>query len=278
MSVRKAYVDGPYGQIHLRATPPVPGKVPLVCLHATAYSSQSFLPLMAAYGGRRQLIAIDAPGYGESDPPHAPIGMAGYAEAIGAAVRGLVDGPVAVLGYHTGAYVAAELAITRPELIDRLVLIGVPYFQAINFALWRAKLAARHELGAELDQFRERWAYLVADRHSSLSLERAFSNFVDELKAWPNGWWAHEAMFDYDSDARLPLVRRPALVLNPKGHLAEASRVAAGLMPDCFVRELPELSGPVLENAPAELANAIEAWLTDRVEPAMPVALRATSP
>ncbi|WP_336951545.1 alpha/beta fold hydrolase [Sphingobium aromaticivastans] len=260
-AVRKTYVDGPFGQVHARLTSPVEGAQPLVCLHATAYSSQSFLPIMQAVGARRQVIAIDAPGYGESDGPSAPIAMDDYGAATLAAVEQLVDGPVAVLGYHTGCYAATEMAIARADLIDRLVLIGIPYFQALDFDLWKARLATPHRLTDRLDQFEERWSYFVTNRDAAVSLERGFANFVDELKAWPDGWWAHDAMFAYDSDARLPLVQQPVLVLNPDGHLAPASRAAGALMPRCTVKEMPTLTGPVLESASDRIGAAVEEWL-----------------
>lgn len=261
MSVRKAYVDGPLGQLHLRSTQSTGSAPPLIALHATAYSSQSFLPLMEALEGKRQVIAIDAPGYGESDRPDSPPDMAGYAEAIGAAASSLGIGPVDLLGYHTGAYMAAELAIRRPELVRRLVLIGVPYFKALGVEEWRANLCREHALGETLDQFSERWSYFVTNRDPRVSLDRAFSNFVDELKAWPEGSAAHKAMFDWDADARLPLITQPVLILNPQGHLAEASRHAARLIRDCTVRELPWIDGPVLEVAAPQLAEEIEDWL-----------------
>lgn len=256
MSVRRAYVDGPFGQIHLRATPAIGGALPLVCLHATAYSSQSFLPLMTAID-RRQVIAIDAPGYGESDAPPPPTDMSEYAYAVAAAI----EQPAILLGYHTGAYMATELAIARPDLVKALVLIGIPYFQALDLEAWRQRLLVRHELGETLDQFEERWDYFITRRHPGVTLERAFQNFVDELKAWPNGWWAHESMFAYDSDARLPLVEQPVLVLNSAGHLAPASRAAAQLMPRAEVVELPDIQGPVLELAASRLAAKIEEWV-----------------
>lgn len=255
MTVRRSYVDGPFGQLHLRSTPEVRGKPPLICLHATAYSSQSFLPLMDAVTGR-QVIAIDAPGYGESDPPSASAEMSDHARAISSAI----DRPSLVLGYHTGAYIAAELAIARPDLVQALVLIGIPYFQALDLSDWRKRLLVRHELGERLHQFDERWDYLVTRRHPGVTLERAFRNFVDEMKAWPNGWRAHEAMFAYDSDARLPLVEQPVLVLNPAGHLAAASRAAARLMAHARTVELPEIDGPVLEIAAGRIADEMEAW------------------
>lgn len=256
MKVRRAFVDGPYGQIHLRQTEPVLGRAPLICLHATAYSSQNFLPLMKALAADRQVIAIDLPGYGESDRPARPIDIAGYARAVASAL----PGPAILLGYHTGAYVAAELAIARPDLVESLVLIGVPYFQALDLDAWRKRLVVKHRLESDLDQFAERWNYFIARRHPRVTLERGFANFVDELKAWPQGWWAHEAMFAYDSDARLPLVDRPVLILNPDGHLAPASRAAAELLRDCVVIEMPDVDGPVLEIAPERIAQSIAQW------------------
>ena len=240
----KRYVDGPYGQIHLRESGAQSGTVPLVCLHATAYSSLSFGALMHAYGDSRHVIAPDLPGYGESDAPVTKPDMAGYADAIAAVIG---DGPVDLFGYHTGVYVAAELALRHPALLRRMTYMGVPYFQALDYEHWRAKLATPHSLGTDLAQFDERWSYLVDHRPAGVSLERGFANFVDELKAWPNGSWAHEAMFAWDADARLPKVGCPVTVLNPQGHLAVASRVAAALIPCAKVIELPELNGAVLE-------------------------------
>lgn len=260
IAVRKTYVDGPYGQIHARLTPPVAGAAPLVCLHATAYSSQSFLPLMQALGQKRQVIAIDMPGYGESDAPPQPIAMSGYAQSALTAIDVLVDGPATLLGYHTGCYAATEMAIAQPTKIDRIVLIGVPYFQALDFDTWKAKLSARHHLTDDLDQFAERWSYFITSRHPEVTLRRGFANFIDELKAWPNGWWAHDAMFAYDSDARLPLIKQPVLILNPSGHLAPASRIAGSLIRRCSIQDMSDLSGPVLETVPDRLAVEIAAW------------------
>lgn len=260
MAIRKAYVDGPFGQIHLRGNAVVPGSRPLVCLHATAYSSQTFLPLLAAYDGIRTVIAIDAPGYGGSDAPSESIDLAGYARAIGAAIGECCDGPVDLLGYHTGAYIAAQLALSDPDRVAALVLIGVPYFQALGFDEWRARLSARHVLGDGLDQFVERWNFLVTNRAKGLTLARGFENFVDELRAWPNGWWAHEAMFDWDADTLLPKLAQPVLIVNPAGHLAVASRAAAELLPDVRIDEMPDLEGAIFERAPVRIRDAIEAF------------------
>lgn len=278
IAVRRHFVDGPFGQVHARLTPPVEGATPLVCLHATAYSSQSFLPLMAALAPSRQVIAIDAPGYGESARPAAPPTMADYAAAVLAAAAELAPDRMAVLGYHTGCYIASEMALLAPERIMAMAMIGIPYFQAIDLAYWQARLSHRHSLGPDLDQFRERWDYFVTQRHPDVSDARGFANFVDELKAWPHGWWAHDAMFAYDSDARLPQVEQPVLVLNPQGHLAEPSRVAGAMMPGATVIELPDLSGPILEIAPSRIARELDCWLGPLSAPASPLTFARSLP
>ncbi len=252
--VRRRLADCRYGQLMVREVNPGSG-IPLVCLHATAYSSQSFLPLMAAYGDRRHILAVDAPGYGESDSPGKPVPIAAYASAIAEALPG---GAFDVFGYHTGVVVAVELAIQNPDDVESLTLMGVPYFRALDLQAWKARLAKPHQLTNDLDQFAERWQWLVTDRPNGMSLKRAFGNFVDELRAWPNGYWAHQALFEYDCDSRFALVKQPVRILNPQSHLAEASRIAAALFPQAQCIELPDMSGAVLEAHADELVELMK--------------------
>ena len=255
--IRRRYAEGRYGQVHLRENTPVEG-TPLVCLHATAYSSRSFGALLAALDGRRHVIAVDTPGYGESDAPPGQFSIADYAAAITDVLPARCD----LFGYHTGVSIAVEAALADPARIERLTFMGVPYFQALDFAAWRAKLAAQHTLQGTLDQFEERWRFLVTERPADLSLARGFENFVDELKAWPDGWRAHAALFEHDLPDRLALLTQAVTVLNPAGHLAEPSRLAAALIPDSSVVELDDLAGAVLDTH----AGVIARHLLERVE------------
>lgn len=259
--IRKGYVDGRWGQVHYRETG-TGREAPLVCLHATAYSSRTFVPLMPLLGATRRVIATDTPGYGESDGPPERVALADYASAMADAVTRLVgDTPVDLFGYHTGTFIATEIAAARSLAVARLVLIGIPFFEADEHAAWRAKLVDRRALTEDFDQFAARWDYFIARRTPGLTLERAFACFVDELKAYPRDWWAHDALFDYPAAARLPHVAQPTLVLNPASALAEASRRAARLMPDAAVVEMPALSGAIFDLGTERLASTIEAFL-----------------
>lgn len=242
--IRKRYLEAGQRQLHARESGWETGGVPLICFHATAYSSRTFEPLMRAFGERRHVIAIDLPGYGDSDPSPVPLDISGYARIVGEALE---ETPVDLFGYHTGVAIAADLAHLLPRRVRQLTFMGVPHFRALDFAHWQARLSTRHKLETTLGQFTERWDYLVANRPAGLTLAQGFDNFVDELKAWPDGARAHEALFAYDLEASLAKLRCPVTVLNPSGHLAEPSRIAAKLIPQAQLIELPELEGAVLQ-------------------------------
>ena len=258
----RRYIETAAGQVHVTQTRGLPLKsVPLICLHATAYSGQTFLPLMADYAQIRRVIAPDMLGYGGSDRPEGPVDIAYYANALAMALDADGLGPVHLLGYHTGAFVACELAIQRPDLVSGLVLIGVPFYLGEARSERRATLAKPHYLHEDLTQFSERWSYFIELRAWGQTLDRGFENFVDELRAYPNGWWAHEAAFTYPAEDRLPQVRQRALILNPENALSAPSRLGAKYLPNATLIEMPHLSHAIFDLASAEIRDAIEAFL-----------------
>jgi pimeloyl-ACP methyl ester carboxylesterase len=257
--MRRAYVDAGWGQVHYResGTGPV-----LACLHATAYSGRSLAPLMPHLPGRR-VVALDTPGYGGSDGPSAPVPFEAYATAVADALQRISPGgPVDLFGYHTGTLIATEIAVQRPGLVRRIVLLGVPFFQGDDRQLWRRKLVHRTELTDSFDQFRSRWDYFVKDRAPGVALSRGVENFADELAVYPREWWAHEALFAYEPQTRLPLVACPVLVINPVTPLAAASRMAAAMIPNAILQEMPDVPAAPFDTAAARLAEVMSAFLT----------------
>ena len=257
----RRYIGPPGRQTHLLEAGVKTNEAPLWCLHATAYSGRSFTPFLQAMASKRRVAAPDTPGYGASDPPPTPWTMGEYADGVAQALDAAGETAVDLLGYHTGAIVAAELARRRPDRVRRLVLIGVPYLSASEQSDWRRRLAAPAQLTDRLDQFQERWDYFIKDRDPGVSLTRGFDNFVDELRAYPHGWWAHEAAFTFDVERSFAEVRQPVLVLNPDNRLSVASRRAAKALVRAQIVETPHLRNAVFDNAPQELAALTDAFL-----------------
>lgn len=125
---RRAYFDCRFGQLHVRTAFPATGgfdeQVTLFCLHADQSSSRAFARFLPEIADMRSVYAPDLPGLGESDP--SPTGS--FAECA-AAVSDLADDlrlrQIDLLGIHSGARTALELAAARPALVRRLVLAGV---------------------------------------------------------------------------------------------------------------------------------------------------------
>jgi 3-oxoadipate enol-lactonase len=90
----------------------------VLLLHPGLGDSRSWGPqveALAAAGHRP--FAPDLPGYG--DEPLRP-GRLSYVEHV----AGLLERPAAVVGCSLGGRVALELAVERPELVERLVLVN----------------------------------------------------------------------------------------------------------------------------------------------------------
>lgn len=74
------------------------------------------------------LLAIDRPGYGESDAalPGAWASIGSAADDVAAVLDRDGVGPVGIAGWSAGGRVALALAARRPDLVDRVSVIGTP--------------------------------------------------------------------------------------------------------------------------------------------------------
>lgn len=113
----------------------------VVLLHGFPESRRSWkrhIPLLASAGFRA--VAPDLRGYGDSPKPN---GIDAYVmtEIVADAaemIESLGDAPCVVVGHDWGAVVAWNLAMMRPELVRRLVIVNVPHPAAIKRELARS--------------------------------------------------------------------------------------------------------------------------------------------
>jgi len=103
---------------------------PLVLLHGWAMSSAVFAEVMPQLAKSHRVLALDLPGHGASDPAPAYT-LPGLAEDV-AAWLGIVGiQRCALLGWSLGGQVAMQLAVGRPHVVDKLLLISsTPRFTA----------------------------------------------------------------------------------------------------------------------------------------------------
>lgn len=79
-----------------------------------------------------RVIAVDLPGYGKSSKaPHSGL-MTFYAGVIADLIQELDLGPVNLAGHSMGGQIAMVLALEKPELVKRLILVDPAGFEAFH--------------------------------------------------------------------------------------------------------------------------------------------------
>ena len=273
MTIRRGFADISHGQIHYRhAGGDGP---PLVMLHASPGSSRQLEPLMTAFAPTRRVIAPDTLGNGDSAPPREARPTidslaAGALEALDALGLDRFD----LYGTHTGASIAATIALLRPDRVRRLVLDGVglytPAEQAAILADYLPEVPVDHQ-GLHVLwawQFcRDTYLFWPWFRHDRTGVrdvglppaETLHAKFVEVMKAYGTYRASYRAAFEFDKRTRLPLLRVPTLAVCARsdmlfGYLDEL----AGLVPGATRQEIPGVGTP---EAARETARLIGAFL-----------------
>jgi pimeloyl-ACP methyl ester carboxylesterase len=264
--VRRGYFECRHGQLHVHyAIPPGGGfeeGTTLLCLHRPPLSARMFRAFLPLAGRDRSVYAPDLPGYGGSDAPAAQLTIAGYAEAIGDFLDSMRLKQVDVLGCHAGALVAAELAVTRPTVVRRLVLASVPAHapeeaEGLRRSPWPAPPA---EDGSHLAV---EWRRALEARVPGVTVEQLASGVADALQSGGCGWWAVEAALAYPAPERLRLVTQPALLLRPRDDTWDCAPRAREALLRATVVELRDCGQHLFEAHALKVADAVRDFLRD---------------
>jgi pimeloyl-ACP methyl ester carboxylesterase len=264
VTIQRAYTACRYGQMHYRTAGKDTARPALVLLHQNPSSSYEYEALIEACAHDRRVIAFDTPGYGMSDAPPAPPGMAGYAAAFSDALDALgMKGPLDCYGFHTGTLLTIELAILRPDLVRRIALTGIPMYPPEDCERKLAEARSYPEPDEDGEVIRallaNLWTYVVSNRDARVPLDKATRNFADKARVLHRFTWAYQGVWSYDY-ARLPLATQPALLLQPAEDIAGISREAAKLLRNCAVADLPDLDRDIFDVAPERIADALRTF------------------
>lgn len=183
-------------RVHLSRRVPAPGTVrPLfVMVHGIGMSHRYYDKLQRVLIDHGDTLIFDLPGFGGTPTPGRQLSVQDYAAMMAHALdEEGVEGCV-VIGHSMGAQFATELAISRPDLVSQLVLIG-PVTDTEH------RSPVKHTL------------MLAADT----LIERPVTNLMVGTAYVQCGipWYLKElpVMLGYSLDDRLPLVTRPVLVI-----------------------------------------------------------------
>jgi pimeloyl-ACP methyl ester carboxylesterase len=128
---------------------------PVVVAHGLGATKASFLPTVAALAGSYRVIAIDLPGFGDSDKPvAASYDAAFFARSVLALLDSLEIERAHLVGNSMGGRVALEVGLEAPERVGRIALLApalawlrgrewAPYVRLLRPELGLVQLAPR---------------------------------------------------------------------------------------------------------------------------------------
>ncbi|MBT5564587.1 MAG: alpha/beta fold hydrolase [Rhodospirillaceae bacterium] len=266
--VRGKYADSSSGQVHFHIVNSAveTDKIPFVIFHPNPYSGLYFSYLLEDLGRDRSALAPDTPGYGNSTKPSAPLSMKELGEAMAAALENLGygengKGQVDVSGYHTGAYIATELAAARPDLVRRVVLIGVPFWQGDELEKQRAELTKPTPVDDAGKVLEDKWRFAVSGRNPLVPLDRAYDLFIESLQSGSDVGWAYTAVLGFDAETQFAAITQPVLLLNTHGGLREETRAVLPYLQNGRLVEEPGLTHGIFDVGAPVLGKHLRAFL-----------------
>jgi len=240
---------------------------PVVLLHQAPLNAQQFDAVFAPLAARGlRAIAIDLPGYGQSDPPDFVPTIADYAAAVPAVLDRLGLASADLLGHHTGALVATEVTLAHPDRVGRLILNGPLPLDDAERAHFMRDIEVREKgfkVLSDGKHLAELFAGRVAYSAGTVSLER-----VQDYILWMVGspgpfWYGHNAAFCYDHAQRMQLVRHPRLILTNTGDaIFEHACRSHALRPDWAFVAIEGGGIDIQDQMPDAWAGAVAAFLT----------------
>ncbi|WP_328856578.1 alpha/beta hydrolase [Williamsia herbipolensis] len=106
----------------------------IVFLHGISASWRWFIEILPEMARTHRVIAIDLPGFGDSEFAWKTTSFTALAESVAGVCAELSVRRVTVVGHSMGSLVATRLAIDRPDLVGKLVITGGPILSLTGLA------------------------------------------------------------------------------------------------------------------------------------------------
>ena len=210
--MKRGYVDTPEGQIHYRTEG---SGEPLLLLHQACLSSDEYSLVIPILGKNYRVMAMDFPAHGNSDVPDRQYLVEDYARTVVSFLDGLSIRKTNIVGHHSGASVAVEVAAAYPERVDRLILSGCPLYK---LEVRQARLRGEDPKYLPM-KITEDGSYLIKiweteKAKSQPPVQTWYRMLVSHLMVGERDQDLHLAIFRYDIEQRLPLIKSPTLIVS----------------------------------------------------------------
>ncbi|MCW2951410.1 MAG: alpha/beta hydrolase fold protein [Conexibacter sp.] len=248
---------------------------PMVFIHGLSGSWQNWLETLPHFARSHRVVAFDLPGFGASGmPAELPISISGYARIVDELCDALAIDAAAVVGNSMGGFIAAELAISFPQRVERLVLVSAAGLSSDSMRreplLTSARVLAATSswTASKLESFARRPGLrrlalrYVFHRPDRLPAALAFEQMKGSGK--PGFVPALDALLSYPIRNRIPQIACPTLIvwgthdrLVPVRDASEFER----LIPDARKVVFPETGHASMLERPARFNALLDSFV-----------------
>jgi len=218
-------IDG--ARIYAREEGPRNAQLALM-IHGWSSSWYAMSPLLPLLSRRFRCLAVDLPGYGNSEPLRQRATIDRYADLLAGLIQELSDSPAVLVGHSMGGMISIVMALRYPQLVDSMVLlcptISGDLSTAIKLSVLPVTMLERFPLAGRLVAALEPSMLSVTDRimrpvsfaeRTEIS-EADYERIRADARRPGQGRVRAEcyrAMRQSDLRGRLAQVERPALVI-----------------------------------------------------------------
>lgn len=258
--ITKGYLDGPFGQLHYYEC----GQGPtLILAHQSPVNARQFeraMPLLAALGVRA--VAVDTPGYGNSDVPPAPPTIADYASVFPLVLDGLGLSSAHFLGHHTGAAILTNFAAHHPCRVQSLILNGPPLLTEKDLEPFKDIKHQPPTLSMDGSHLQVMWDTRVKYSPGWTDSVAMHRRLVDQMWAGDTVWYGHHAAFNYLMEPDfMALSGRVLILANTGDDIYYLAAKAMALRPDFSYAELPGGTHDIVDEQPQDWAKVVAGFV-----------------
>ena len=198
--VKRGYFDHPFGQLHYRSINLDRDLPLLIMFHQSPLSSRNYQAVLPFLGDNFRVVAIDTPGFGQSDLPAETWEVDDYGRLAGYVADSLNSPKFYLFGRATGAVFAFAASLLFSERVDKLVLHGMPVYTPEERENRLASFAPPYEISNDGKHFDWIWSRIHSE-YPWIGADLATHFSKDFLDAGPDFATSYRAIWRYDLPA-----------------------------------------------------------------------------
>ena len=235
--MKRGYVDTPEGQVHYRTEG---HGEPVLLLHKAGLSSDEYTDMLPFLGKHYQAIAMDTLGYGNTDLPLKEPKFEDYVENIEHFMAAMKLKKINIVGHLLGASFAVEIAAIHPDRVKKLVMWDGIFLEPEVRKKTQEEYSKEHmEFKLDGSHLTDVWKSRGPKPDTDLRLvQRSAVEYMKSSLGAASGI-SHRALFAYDIEPKLPMIKCPTLLLYSKGSaLFPRQEAIKKLIPNCKTKEM----------------------------------------